>query len=161
MTEKEVGEALLRVDSAGLAGVADGHRHTWAVLERDRQRVRFLTWLSVGVWVLASVLVWIGLVNYGLVFPAQAKLVHDIEDGTLTPAQRDEAQRLILISFQKGTLVIAFSVAVMAVAALCTVFLILTSRRATVRQLNAGLAEIAAQLRQLRPTAPGGPAAPG
>lgn len=150
MSEKEVGDALLRVDAAGLAGVPDAQRQTWAVLERDRQRVRLLTWLAVIVWLSAGLLVFIGLVNFALVFPEQAKLVQDIEAGTLTPAQRDETQRLILISFQKGTLVIAFSVAVMAAAALCTVFLILATRRATVRQLNAGLTEIAEQLRHLR-----------
>jgi hypothetical protein len=154
VNEQEMGEALLRVDAAGLAGVPEAQRHAWAVLEKDRQRVRLLTWATVLVWLLAGALVLAGLVNFALTFPRQAKIVQDIEAGALKPADRDEAQRLVLVSFQKGTLLIAFSVAVMAGAALCTVFLILATRRATIRQLNAGLAEIAEQLRQLR--TPGG-----
>jgi hypothetical protein len=89
--------------------------------------------------------------------PQQAKLLQDIEAGKVTAAQREQAQRELLVGFQKGTLLIAFSVAVLAVAALCTVLLLSASRRATLRQLNAGLLEVAEQLRRLR-QAPGGPA---
>jgi hypothetical protein len=74
--------------------------------------------------------------------------------GTITPVERDQAEPLVPIAFQKGTLLIALSVAMMAVAALVTVLLILTSRRATLRHINAGLVEIAEQLKQPRFTRP-------
>ncbi|OWK38041.1 hypothetical protein [Fimbriiglobus ruber] len=150
MNEKDIGTALLRVDAGD---ARDPRVHTRLVLDRDRRRVRLLMGLTVLVWLTAGALVLAGLVNFGLTFPRQAKLVHDVETGELTPAQRDEAQRLVLVSFQKGTLLIAFSVAVMAVGALATVVLIFASRRATVRQLNAGLVEIARQLEELRRSA--------
>jgi hypothetical protein len=72
------------------------------------------------------------------------------EKGTNTPDQREEAQRVILVAFQKGTFLIALSVAVITIAALATVVLILASRRATLRHINAGLLEIGDQLKKLR-----------
>jgi hypothetical protein len=164
MSEHELRKALLRLDATDLAGIVDARVQSWAVLERDRLRVRRLTILTVAVWLVAGGLILAGLVSYGFIMPMQALLVHQIEEGKITPAQRDEAQRLVLVGFMKGTLLIAFSVAVMAVAALTTVFLIQASRRATLRQVNASLVEISEQLKQLRQalaTPPPGPAAPG
>ena len=150
MSDKELRNALLQLDATDLAGVADLKQQTWRVLERDRRRVRWLTLLSIAIWLFAAALILTGLVSFGLVFPQQAKLVQDVESGNMTNSQRDDVQRMVLMSFQKGTLLIAFSVAIMAVAALFTVLLILMSRRAMLRQMNAGLLEIGEQLRQLR-----------
>ena len=154
MNEKDLGKALLRLDATQLAGVPDIRQETWKVLERDRRRVRLLTVLTVLTWLLAAALVMMGLVGYGFTFPEQALLIKNIEAGKLTPAERDQAQRLVLVAFQKGTLLIALSVGIMAVAALATVLLILASRRAMLRHINAGLVEIGEQLRHLR-QAPG------
>ena len=151
MSDKELRNALLSLDAADLAGVADLKQQTWQVLERDRRRVRLLTMLSICIWLFAAALILTGLISFGLVFPQQAKLVQDAEAGNMTAAQRDDVQRMVLMSFQKGTLLIAFSVAVMAVAALFTVLLILMSRRAMLRQMNAGLLEIAEQMKRIRP----------
>jgi Na+/proline symporter len=150
MIEKDLGKALLRLDATQLAGVPDVRQETWRVLERDRRRVYLLTVLTVVTWLFAAALVVMGLIGYALTFPQQALLMHNIEAGKLTPVERDQAQRLILVAFQKGTFLIALSVAVMAVAALTTVLLILASRRATLRHINAGLVEIGEQLKQLR-----------
>jgi hypothetical protein len=161
MSEHELRKALLRLDATDLAGIVDARVQTWAVLERDRLRVRRLTMLTIAVWLLAGGLILAGLVSYGFIMPMQALLVKQIEEGKVTPGQRDEAQRLVLVGFMKGTLLIACSVAVMAVAALATVFLIQASRRATLRQVNASLLEISEQLKLLRqalPTPPPGPA---
>jgi hypothetical protein len=157
VSEKELGEALLRLDAATLAGVPDHRQQVWRILERDRRRVRVLTWVVVIDWVLAGALVVVGLVSYGFTFPMQAELKKKIDEGKLTDRERDQVQRVVLMSFQKGTLLIACAVALMAGAALCTVFLILASRQATLRHVNASLAEIGEQLKRLRP--PGGPAA--
>jgi uncharacterized membrane protein YbhN (UPF0104 family) len=150
MSEHELGKALLQLDATALAAVPEVHHLTWKVLERDRRRVRLLTGLTVLVWLLAAALILVVLVTFGLLFPQQAKLLHDIEAGQVTAAQRDEIQHIHLVAFQMGTLVIAFSVAVLAAAALCTVLLVFTSRRATLRQVNASLLEISEQLKQLR-----------
>ena len=154
MSDKELRNALLQLDATDLAGVADLKQQTWRVLERDRRRVRWLTLLSIAIWLFAAALILTGLVSFGLVFPQQAKLRQDVEAGNMTAAQRDDVQRMVLMSFQKGTVLIAYSVAIMAVAALFTVLLILVSRRAMLRQMNAGLLEIGEQLRQLRQPPP-------
>jgi hypothetical protein len=152
MSEKDLGKALLRLDATELAGTPDSRQQTWKVLENDRRRVRLLTIVTVLIWLLATMLVVLGLVGYGLTFPEQALLMQNIQAGKLTQAERDETQRVVLVAFQKGTLLIAFSVAIMAMAALSTVFLILASRRATLRHVNASLVEIGEQLKQLRQT---------
>jgi hypothetical protein len=71
----------------------------------------------------------------------------DVERGAVTAAQREQMMDVLLLGFEKGTLVIAFSVAVLGLAALCSVLLNLVSRRATLRQINASLIEIATQLK--------------
>ena len=95
--------------------------------------------------------------KFGLLFPQIAKLRMDIERGAVTAAEREQIKDVLLFAFQKGTLVIAFSVAVLGLAALCSVLLNLASRRATLRQINASLIEISAQLKGLQAGGPAGP----
>jgi hypothetical protein len=156
MNEKELGKALLNVSATELAAVPDAQGLTQKVLERDSRRVRLLTGLTVGVWLLAAALIFLDLVWFGFILPAQAHLWEQAAAGKGTQAERDEYQHKVVISFEMGTLVIGFSVLVMAFAALCTVFLILASRRATLRQVNASLLMISEQLRQARPALPRG-----
>jgi hypothetical protein len=150
MSEFELRRALLNLDATNLAGVPDARQLTWQVLERDRLRVRRLSALALLVWFLAGLLIVGGLINYGFTFPQQAKLVQDVEAGKLLPSERDAAQRAVLMAFEKGTLLIGLSVAVMAFAALVTVMLVVVSRRATLRQVNASLLEISEQVKELR-----------
>ena len=136
-----------------IGGVTDGPIAD-AVLARDRRRVRLLTGLTVGVWLFAGAVVLLGLVNFGLTFPRQALLAKQVEEGVLPPAEREQVQREVLVSFQKGTLLIAFSVAVMAVAALCTLGLIHLGRQATLRQIAVSLQAISEQLREIQAARP-------
>jgi hypothetical protein len=62
------------------------------------------------------------------------------------------------LGLMKGTLLIAFSIAALTLAAICTVLLNLTTRRATLRQINASLLEISDQLKELRSSATRHPA---
>jgi len=161
MSEKDLGKALLQLDAATLASIPDARQQTWNILARDRGRVRLLTVLTVCVWLLAALLILGGLVGFGMIIPKQVKLMQDLEEGKLTPAERDSIQRTVLVGFQKGTLMIAFSVAVMSLTAVFTLLLIFASRRATLRQVNASLVEISEQLKQLRPTGNPPPSAAG
>jgi hypothetical protein len=66
-----------------------------------------------------------------------------------------------LAGFQIGVVVISGSVAVLALAALGTFLLVLDTRRATLRQINASLATISERLerlQELRDREPPGPA---
>lgn len=158
MGEKDLGRSLLKLDATGLSGVPDATQQTWTILDRDRRRVRFLTGLTLGVWLFATALIWLVLVWFGLLFPAIAKVRKDIDRGAITAAESERMKDVLLLAFQKGTLVIAFSVAVLGLAALCSVLLNLASRRATLRQINASLIEISAQLKGLQPGGRAGPA---
>lgn len=150
MNDRELGRALLELDAATIGGKNDLAAKTTAVLQRDRFRVRLLTWATVAVWVIALLLILGDLINFALLFPRHALFLQQLDAGQITPAERDQMQRELFIEFQMGTLVIAFSVFVTTLAAFLTVLLILATRRATLRQVNANLAEICEQLRQMR-----------
>src|SRR5262245_20593114 len=121
MSEKDLGKALLKLGVTELSGLPDVREQTWAILERDRRRVRRLTGLTVGAWLLATVLILNVLVAFGFLFPRVAKLRMDSEQGTVTQDQRERLRDEHDLGLMKGTLVIAFSVAALSFAALCTV----------------------------------------
>jgi hypothetical protein len=150
MNEKELGKALLRLDEADFGGVPDTRRLARRIIERGNRRVRLFTGLTILLWLLATLMICTVLVAFGFLMPMEAKLLHEIDAGKVTVADRQLAERHIMAGFQKGTLLTAFSVAILALAALCTVVLLFVSRRATLRQLNAGLLEVAEQLKLLR-----------
>jgi hypothetical protein len=161
MSESELGRALLVVDAANLAGVPGSHQLTWRILEHDRRTVRRLTILTLLIWLLAAGLIGFILVAFGLLFPMQAKIVQEANQGKLEPKQREALEATSRQTFQILTLAIAFSVGILALAALTTVRLIFASRRATLRQVNASLMEISGQLKELKAAlakpAPGAP----
>jgi hypothetical protein len=150
MNEKELGKALLRLDETDFGGIPDTRRLTWKIIERDKRRVWLFTVFTVVLWLFATLMICTVLVAFGFLLPAEAKLLHDIDAGKVSLVDRQLAERSIAAGFQKGTLVTAFSVATLALAAICTVMLLIVSRRATLRQLNAGLLEVAEQLKMLR-----------
>jgi hypothetical protein len=154
MTQKDLGKALLTLGVTELSGLPDVREQTWAILERDRHRVRRLTGLTIGAWLLSTVLIFSVLVAFGFLFPKVAKLRMDVEQGKVTQTERDQLRNEHDVGFMMGTLLIAFSVAALTFAALCTVLLNLTSRRATLRQINASLLEISDQLKELRSSVP-------
>jgi hypothetical protein len=133
-----------------LSGLPDVREQTWTILERDRRRVRRLTGLTIAAWLLSTVLISTVLVAFGFLFPRVAKLHGDVEQGKVTQDQREHLRYEHDLGLMKGTLLIAVSVAVLTFAAICTVLLNLSTRRATLRQINASLLEISEQLKELR-----------
>jgi hypothetical protein len=94
------------------------------------------------------------LVLYGLVFPLQAKLRDPAELARLPPEVQKDAQFAAQVYFQMVTVGVTVSVGILAMAALATILLVLATRRATLRQINASLLEISQQLKELRQTPP-------
>jgi hypothetical protein len=152
MSEKDLRRALLDLDARQLAGVPDVREQTWKILEQDRRRVGRWTALTIALWAIAILMIGGMLVGYALVFPLQAKLNEDAQLARigLTPEMRGAAQFKAQIMFQMITVGVTASVGVLSFAALATVFLVLASRRATLRQINASLLEISEQLKALR-----------
>jgi hypothetical protein len=143
MSEKDLGKALLRgEDPIDLQALTQG------VLRRDRRRMWFLGIACIIAWMSVVMLPW------ATILPMIAKIgQHQIElnrDPAPTTAEQREQSILVLQAVKLGTTATFISSIVsMFVAALCTVSLIILSRRATLRQLNVRLAEISAQLKML------------
>jgi hypothetical protein len=144
MTEKELGRALLNLDMAPAPATPDPRQLTRKILERDRRGIRLLAALTTALWILAAAgVVW--LVSFYLlqVTPrlrayaaGRAQLQNDWNDWALAVDVAAQSMLACIIT--------------LLLAAVCTVFLILFSRRATLRQINASLVEISEQLKHLR-----------
>lgn len=120
---------------------------TARTLRRDRQRVWLLGIVCVVAWMSVVMVPWATLL------PMLAKVAQhqaNLTGQALTPAQQKVESLLVLQTLKAGT-VLTFldSVGSMFVASVCTVLLILTSRRSTLRQVNARLAEISLQIKAL------------
>jgi hypothetical protein len=140
VNEKELGEALLAWDAR--TPPTDPRAVTRAVLERDRRRVSRLTVLTVVLWLLAFVGV-VAMVWFHFAF-LQPRLWYYAQ----TSGSKDVRDWLIVAELAAKTVFVV--AATVLLAALSTVGLVFSSRRATLRQVNANLAEVAEQLKQLR-----------
>src|SRR5262245_50711064 len=157
MSEKELGRALLELDSHTLAGVPATREQTWKILQHDRNRVWWWTAITFTMWGLAIFMVCLMMIHFALIFPLQAKLHQDEElkrIGITTQEQRDDAQFKAQILFQMATVGLTVAVGLTCMAILSSVFLNRVSRQATLRQINASLLEISNQLKELRQLSP-------
>jgi hypothetical protein len=150
MNERELGKALLNLGSPDSADALDAQQMTRRILTRDRRRVVLLTALTLALWLLALVLVATAMIAFGLILPQQVKLNQEVAEKRLTLEERDAIQRVHLMGTQKVLVLIGLGVTILGLAALATVLLVLASRRATLRQINAQLVVISEQLKNLR-----------
>jgi hypothetical protein len=143
MSRNELSKALLRgEDPIDLAQLTE------QVLRRDRRRIRWLGIVCVCAWMLVVALPWSTVLPMlGKAAEHQQKLA---QGPALTPAEQQD-QALKLAQASKIGIIATFigSMSTMFVAAICTVSFIIVSRRATLRQVNARLAEISAQLKAM------------
>jgi hypothetical protein len=148
MNEKVLGELLLQLDAESLRETPDPRKFAEPILKRDRRRVWWLTAASIALWGFATVLVLGVMVGLGLLMPLKAHLRDQPE--RLTAEQRVQAERTVEEGMSMMLVLTAFSGVISCSAILCTLLLILSSRQATLRQVNASLLEISEQLRRLR-----------
>jgi hypothetical protein len=155
MADHDVGKALLKLD--GQEAATDAGERARRIVRRDRWLVRLLAAFSVLLWLSAAagvfVVIWIAI---WFVFPRQKKLAADL---AVIPVHRMAAyQTSNLQAWEICTEIIGASFIALTLAALSTIWLVLLTRRATLREVNANLAAIAEQLRRLQPSAaPSGP----
>ena len=149
MDEHELGEALLRAGAAEDRDLPDARDLSSAVLARDRRRLRALGGLILALWLAGAAGIGFVLYNLAIYVPEYMRLMMKIEEGGVSMEQRQRIQENNLGGFQIGLSITACSVAILALAALGTFLLVLASRRATLRQVNASLTLISDQLRQL------------
>jgi hypothetical protein len=147
VSDKYLSDALLHGE-----GPIDFRALTDHVIRRDRRRVWIVGAVCVVAWMLAVMIPW------STILPMMAKVVeHQAALNQVTPPagatpQQQQEQALQVLQIVKQGTIATFvgSLASMFVAAVCTVSLILLSRRATLRQVNARLADLSAELRAFK-----------
>jgi hypothetical protein len=153
MNEKELGRALLSWDARGPAPTMDPQKLVASVLARDKRRVRLLTAATIALWTLSAV--GIPLFTYVLVFyiwPASNALMQEVitHQRGIEPQDLEKSWfALTAFTAKASILLVSGSVIAFLLAAGATIWLVFATRRATLREVNANLAEIAEQLRRL------------
>jgi hypothetical protein len=148
MNEKVLGELLLQLDAESLRETPEPRKFAEPILRRDRRRVWWLTAASISLWGFAMVLLLGVMIGLGLLMPFKAHIRDKPE--RLNAEQLVQAQRTADEGMSMMLVLTAFSGVISCSAILCTLLLILSSRQATLRQVNASLLEISEQLRRLR-----------
>ncbi len=139
MSNDDFSKALLRgEDPIDVAALTQG------VLRRDRRRI----WLSG----LACIIAWMAVVMlpWSTVLPMLAKVVERqvaFNEASGLPEPRQASIEMLQAVKTGVVATFALSVGTMFLAATLTVWFVAVSRRATLRQLNARLADISAQLK--------------
>lgn len=143
MTENDLGRALLDLDVAPPAPL-DPRQLTRQVLDRDRRRLRRLAAAAVAFWVVTAAGV-LGACPFYLMLIAPRLRAYHAGRATLA----DDWHAWATVGEWAAYWLLGCTLSCL-LAALCTVALVVLSRRATLRQINAGLVEISEQLKQLR-----------
>src|SRR5947208_220651 len=166
MLDKDLGDALLRLDLSPQTDPPTGQVER--IIDTDRRRVKRWTRIAVALWILAALGAMIIFVMGALTFPMIAKLIMDEnqakaagEDTTAKALHGKNADDVLgtldnpITPFQLLAKLTAMymvlgsaSFLVLVFAGLATVLLLLRSRTATFRQINANLLQIAEQLKR-------------
>jgi hypothetical protein len=152
MSEQELIQALQQLISRH-SRPAEPRQLSTEMMVRDRWRVQLLAGLTALLWLggIAGMLYMVFCFN---------RFVIAYGPATPTDAGRPEAwyasdQFHAKMELHHSLEACLVAVPVLLMAALCTVWLVFSSRRATLSQINLSLAEITEQLRQMRqPTGP-------
>jgi p-aminobenzoyl-glutamate transporter AbgT len=136
MTEKEFGKALLSLDTTPKPSEVDPRQLARNIVQRDRRRIRLLAGIAATFWIAATGgVVWLATMYFVIVEPrlnayaaGRARLETDWQDWAKAG---DMAARSLLVCL-----------VALLLAAISTVVLILLSRHATLRQINASLSEL-------------------
>ena len=126
-------------------------------LARNRRRIRRLAALTIGLWIIAFLMV------PALWMPFAKKVKHEmlILSGTIDPSGAPASapadletvrkvvhQTLFMVAMVSGWILAVMTLASL-LAAISTVWLVLTVRRVTLEQVSLGLAQISEQLQRL------------
>ncbi|HEY4232959.1 MAG TPA: hypothetical protein VGM76_06020 [Lacipirellulaceae bacterium] len=147
MLDKDVGDELLKLD---LSPKADAPcTQIERIIDADRRHIKRWTRISIALWILAALGAITIFVMGGFAFPVIAKLLAEKGQGTL---ENPETPLTVLAKLTAMCLVLgSASFLVLVSAGLATVLLLVRSRGATLRQINANLLLISEQLKHVPP----------
>jgi hypothetical protein len=173
MLDKDLGDALLRLDLTPPTDPPIGQVER--IIDTDRRRVKRWTRIAIAMWILAALGAMIIFVMGALTFPVIAKMIMNENqakavganatakaphaknanetlgtlDNPVTPFQLlAKLMAMFMVFGSASFLVLVF-------AGLATVLLLIRSRTATFRQINANLLQITEQLKRIPPGAAG------
>jgi len=156
MNESELGKALLRFEMGRPLPQNDPAELTRRVLDRDRRKLRWMTIVTLLLWLAAVLAVAIILWVYAyMVYPKFQQILHDLgqrpipaaDRGKLTPETIQGIEATLTHVVGIGVVAVAITVGILSLAALCTVAMVFVSSRKTLRQVNANLLAISNQLK--------------
>jgi hypothetical protein len=175
MLDKNVGDALLKLDLS--PQIDPPSTQVERIIDADQRRVKRWTRIAIALWILAALGAFLIFVMGGLTFPMIAKMI--MEENEAKAAAEDAGAKAAMQQGKdakppRGTLeepgtpfqllakltamVMVFGTAsfmLLVFAGLATVLLLLRSRTATFRQINANLLQISEQLKRVPPTQAG------
>jgi hypothetical protein len=149
MSEHNLSKSLLQAGTAEQPGLFDSLGQTVRILERDRRRVRLLGIATVAFWLLGVCGIALVLYELSVNLPEYVSLRSE-RAGTTSIERRQNITEGYLVGIQIGIVVFACSAVVLALAALGTFLLVLDTRRATLRQINASLLLISQRLERFQ-----------
>jgi hypothetical protein len=149
MSEPDLGKSLLRAAMAEQSGPPDSRERIRQILQRDRRRIRLLGGATLLLWLIGVCGIAFVLYNLYIYLPQYMEFRNE-KTGTTSIERRQSITESYLAGSQIGFVVISCSAAVLALAALGTFLLVLDTRRATLRQINASLALISERLERLQ-----------
>ncbi len=172
MLDKNVGDALLKLDLSPSTDPPFDQMER--IIDIDRRHVKRWTRIAIALWILAALGAVFIFVMGGLAFPAIAKMIMDEnqaiaaagdaaaaadrgDDAKPPRGTLEEPDTPFLMLAKLTAMCMVFGTAsfmVLVFAGLATVLLLLRSRSATLRQINANLLQISKQLKQAPPSAP-------
>lgn len=171
---KDLADALLAIDGRASGSSAEGQEIAKEALRRDRRRVRVLTCLTVGFFLLTVIAIYFPVYFYYLkIAPAMeacrrdaVALEEQLDKVGAEGSKRDLLDMTARITVAQGAAFftihvitlwgIVFVLAVLAAAGVCTALLIVVTRRATLRQIQVSLSALSEQFDALQASLEGG-----
>ena len=148
MNENDLGPELIR--RGGEGGSVAPMAQASAAIKRQHRRIRALMALTIGLWILA------GLMIPAVLLPAGAKLRDLDKFLPPTPMTADQLanalHRVLMELWIVAFIVIGISTIAALLAAICTIWLVIAVRRVTLAQISENLAGISEQLARLQQT---------
>jgi hypothetical protein len=158
MSEKDLADALRDIIAGGLSSPPDPRQLAAEIIRRDKWRVQTLAGLSIFFWLLAvaGLILFVVALDRFVIFVRVTDLpgappgnVGKLNpQDPLTPAQIERLHGTSLLHHSLP--VVGGAVVALLLAALCTVLLVFSSRRATLRHIQLSLMTISEQLKELQ-----------
>ena len=166
MLDRNVGDALLKLDLSPQSDLPSAQVEQ--IIDTDRRRVKRWTRIAVGLWIFAALGAFLIFIMGALAFPLIAKLIMEeneaqaaasaetkavdpAKDSKKPPGTLEEPVTPFQVLAKLFAMCMVFGSAsflILVCAGLATVLLLLNSRQATMRQINANLLQISEQLKR-------------